>query len=235
MKASWNKAGILLPLVVWTVGLQAQMDTPPETVPAPEASAVVEEPASPEPAVTEPEPAPAPEAPPAPAPEPAPPPSSPPPENQPVPSSQEPTAPAPAAKPAPIPKAVPVPRNSMGLTQGDFWIGQRSIVDRYVGWGWIRRPDQGWRSAKWVMLMEKPGQAVAPHRFMESSSADENVQYKLYGALADFKGYEPNYDAFVDVFILEGFEKIGPGTPLKRQPPRSANGGNRGSNAFPGR
>jgi hypothetical protein len=225
MKA-WNKAGFLLALLVCAAGLRAQMEAPvPEAVPVPEAPASVPEPSSPEPAA--PEPALNPEAPAPPVAEPVP---------LPVPTTPAPAAPAPVpvAKPVPVPapKAVPVPRDSMGLTQGDFWIGQRSIVDRYVGWGWVRRPDQGWRSAKWVMLMEKPGQAVAPHRFMESATADENVQYKLYGTLANFKGYEPNYDAFVDVFILEGYEKIGPGAPIKRQPPRSTNGGGRGSIAF---
>jgi hypothetical protein len=148
-----------------------------------------------------------------------------------VPEVPEPTAPPAAPEPPlaapvtpPAPKPVVVPRDSMGRTEGGFWIGQRTVTDRYVGWGWVKEEKQNWRSAKWVMLLETPGQIVAPHRFLSSTSADEGIQYKLFGRFADFKGYEPNYDVFVDVFILEGFEKIGPGLPIKRQPPRGSGG-----------
>ena len=37
-----------------------------------------------------------------------------------------------------------------GLTEGPLWIGQRSLVEDYVGWGWIRRESEGWNQARWI-------------------------------------------------------------------------------------
>ncbi len=69
------------------------------------------------------------------------------------------------------------------------------------------------------MLEEKPGKIEAPSRFHHRPNDDNNMQYKLYGEYADYKGYEPNIDSLVPVFILKGFEVIGRGKKLVRRPP----------------
>ena len=60
----------------------------------------------------------------------------------------------------------------------------------------------------------------SPSRFYPKPDADHNMQYRLYGNFASYKGYEPNVDALVDVFVLKGFEVIGRGETLALKPPK---------------
>ena len=122
------------------------------------------------------------------------------------------------------PKAPRVIPQKFGDTTGDVYIGQRSIVDRYAGWGWVKKGNDGWNRAKWCMMEEKPGVISAPGRFSGNPDTDKGTQYKLYGQWAPYKGYEPNYDVFVDVFQIKGFEVIGPAEIPKLSPPRSSRG-----------
>jgi hypothetical protein len=111
------------------------------------------------------------------------------------------------------------PPHSYGDCTGPYWIGQRIVTERHAGWGWLKKQDQNWRSAKWIMLKEEPCKIKSPERFYESTTDDNNMQYKLYGEFAPYKGYEPNIDTLTDVFILKGFEVIGPGQKIMLEPP----------------
>jgi hypothetical protein len=122
------------------------------------------------------------------------------------------------------PKAPRVIPQSYGDTTGDVYLGQRTVVDRYAGWGWICREKETWRKARWVILEEKTGSTRAPGRFLGHPDSDNGTQYKLYGQWAPYKGYEPNFDVFVDVFQIKGFELIGPAEIPKMSPPRSNRG-----------
>ncbi|NJK92285.1 MAG: hypothetical protein HC904_10885 [Blastochloris sp.] len=147
-------------------------------------------------------------------------------------SSAEPTSPPTppkAGKPAPPPAKPRVIPARFGDTTGEVFIGQRTVIDRYAGWGWLWKENETWRKARWVILKEDPGVIFAPGRFLGHPDRDHGNQYKLYGQWADFKAYEPNYDVFVDVFEIKGFELIGPGTPIKLDPPRSGRSGSSGS------
>lgn len=125
--------------------------------------------------------------------------------------------------PEPVRKPVPT---SHGDRSGDIWVGHRAVVDRHAGWGWIKKENESWSRAKWVMIEEDPGKRMVPGRFHSRPTQDDNVQYKLYGEMADYKGYEPNYDVFVEVFRIRGWETIGPATrPAGLQTPRGAGGG----------
>jgi hypothetical protein len=122
----------------------------------------------------------------------------------------------------PNPPPPPPSVNSHGITTGEVWIGHRTVIDRYAGWGWIWREDQTHRRAKWVVLEEVPGKFMAPGRFLSNPDMDNNVQYKLYGEWANYKAYEPNYDVMVSVFKIKGWERIGPAElPAKLVPPRA--------------
>lgn len=111
------------------------------------------------------------------------------------------------------------PPEKYGDCTGESWIGQRVVADRYAGWGWLKREGESWRSAKWIMVEEKPGVILAPQRFYLRPEDDNNMQYRLYGSFASYKGYEPNVDTLTDVFVLKGFEVIGPGSKIERKPP----------------
>ncbi|GAB4240720.1 MAG: hypothetical protein OHK005_03130 [Candidatus Methylacidiphilales bacterium] len=106
-----------------------------------------------------------------------------------------------------------------GRTEGEFFIGHRAVHAKYTGWGWIRSPREPWARARWAMLMEQPGNMVAPHRFLSQPGDDHAFEYRLYGRFAEVKGYEPYFDILVDVFILEGFEVLGKAKPIDRAPP----------------
>ncbi len=106
-----------------------------------------------------------------------------------------------------------------GNTKGEFvWIGHR-LPDALggQGWGWVKKAGESWGSAKWVALQETPGLAVAPHRKLFKSDADSNWEYKLWGKFASYKAYDPRMDEQIPVFVLQGYEVIGPATSAQRQ------------------
>lgn len=111
------------------------------------------------------------------------------------------------------------PPQKYGDCTGESWIAQRIVTKRHAGWGWLKRDGESWKRAKWIMLEEKPDIIKAPQRFYNRPEDDNNMQYRLYGHFASYKGYEPNIDSLVDVFTLEGFEVIGPGPKIDRDPP----------------
>lgn len=78
------------------------------------------------------------------------------------------------------------------------------------GWGWIKPPGDRWGSAKWCTIQEAPGLAVAPHRKLFKSDADSNWEYRLWGKFASYKAYDPRMDEQIPVFLLQGYEVIGP-------------------------
>jgi hypothetical protein len=103
-----------------------------------------------------------------------------------------------------------------GHTQGDApWIAHRLIdVVGGQGWGWVRKSGDGWGSAKWIALQETLGLAVAPHRKLLKADGDLDWEYKFWGKFAPYKAYDPRLDEQLPVFILQGYEVIGPAAPL---------------------
>jgi hypothetical protein len=103
-----------------------------------------------------------------------------------------------------------------GDTSGDtFWIAHR-LIDEIggQGWGWVRKDGDGWNSAIWIALQETPGLAVAPHRKLYKAEGDIDWEYKFWGRFADYKAYDPRLDEQLPVFVLQGYEVIGPASPL---------------------
>ena len=104
-----------------------------------------------------------------------------------------------------------------GNTTGDtYWIAHR-LVDPMEGegWGWVKKNGQGWGSATWIALQETPGLAVAPHRKLVKADADVDWEYKFWGKMAAYKAYDPHLDEMLPVFVLQGYEVIGPASPLE--------------------
>lgn len=110
-----------------------------------------------------------------------------------------------------------------GNTSGPtYWIAHRFVDDAGgCGWGWVKKQGDGWGSAKWVALQENPGLAVAPYRKLVTHEADNNWEYKFWGTIAPYKAYDPHLDEMIFVFVLQGYEVIGPKDPLniKAGPP----------------
>jgi hypothetical protein len=127
---------------------------------------------------------------------------------------------APAPKPAPKPKVMP---QKFGDCTGPVYIGHRTVTERYTEWGWIWKEKETYRKGRWTIIKETPGVAMIPSRFINNINGDDNNEYKLYGEFAPYKGYDPNYDLFVDVFIIKGFEVIGPADPVNLKPPMPSN------------
>ena len=104
---------------------------------------------------------------------------------------------------------------SEGHTQGDYWIAHR-LIDPMdgQGWGWVKKNGADWDSAKWIALQETLGVAVAPHRKLLKHDGDLNWEYKFWGKFASYKAYDPRLDEQIPVFILQGYQVIGPAAPL---------------------
>ncbi len=106
-----------------------------------------------------------------------------------------------------------------GRTDGPvFWIAHRQIDDMDgQGWGWIRRSDDDWGDGFWFALQETPGVAVAPRRKLTSPAGDVDWEFKFWGELASYKAYDPRTDELLPVFVLQGYEVLGPAKPLKKK------------------
>lgn len=103
-----------------------------------------------------------------------------------------------------------------GHTEGDApWIAHRLIDEMGgQGWGWVKKSGASWGSAKWIALQETPGLAVAPHRKLVKADMDLNWEFKFWGKFASYKAYDPRLDEQIPVFVLQGYEVIGPEAPL---------------------
>lgn len=116
-----------------------------------------------------------------------------------------------------------LPAPTVGYKEGHttgttYFIGHRLIDDQGgQGWGWIKKSDDGWGSAKWVTIQETLGVAVAPHRKLLKADVDLNWEYKLWGHYASYKAYDPRMDEQLPVFVLEGYEVLGPADPLNNK------------------
>ena len=112
-------------------------------------------------------------------------------------------------------EALPVGYKEGNTTGEVYWMAHRGIDDQGgLGWGWIKKNGAGWASAKWVALQETLGLAVAPHRKLTKSDGDKDWEFKFWGKFASYKAYDPHLDEQLPVFILQGYEVIGPADPL---------------------
>jgi hypothetical protein len=113
-----------------------------------------------------------------------------------------------------------------GETIGESWIAQRTMVEDYCGWGWVKKDKESWRQARWVALESTPGTCPLPHTFLPRPEDDKNCQYRFFGTFAPYRAYEPQADVWVDVFILKGFISLGPAKDeIRRPPPAQASSG----------
>jgi len=113
-----------------------------------------------------------------------------------------------------------------GETDGESWIAQRTMVEDYCGWGWVKKDKESWRQARWVALEGTPGICPLPHTFLPRPEDDKNYQYRFFGTFAPYRAYEPQADVWVDVFILKGFMSLGPANEeIRRAPPAQASSG----------
>jgi len=113
-----------------------------------------------------------------------------------------------------------------GDINGESWIAQRTMVEDYCGWGWVKKDKESWRQARWVALEGTPRTCPLPHTFLPRPEDDKNYQYRFFGTFAPYRAYEPQADMWVDVFILKGFMSLGPAKEeIRRPPPAQASSG----------
>jgi hypothetical protein len=103
-----------------------------------------------------------------------------------------------------------------GDTSGSFYYVAHRFIDDMdgQGWGWIRKSYDGWGDAQWFALQETLGVAVAPKRKLTTPTGDLNWEFKFWGKFAPYKAYDPRTNEQLPVFVLEGYEVIGPANPL---------------------
>ena len=106
-----------------------------------------------------------------------------------------------------------------GNTSGsEYWIAHRYIDEMEgQGWGWIRKSGDDWSDGRWIALQETPGLAIAPKRRLLSPTADVDWEFKFWGQLASYEAYDPRTDEMLPVFILQGYEVLGPAQPLRNK------------------
>ncbi len=118
--------------------------------------------------------------------------------------------------------ALPIGFKEGHTTGSDYWIAHRRVDDAGgQGWGWVKKNGESWGSGQWIALQETPGVAVAPFRKLITHEADDNWEYKFWGRIVSYKAYDPHLDEILPVFVLQGYEVIGPENALnlKQGPP----------------
>ena len=125
--------------------------------------------------------------------------------------------------------------NTSGAT---FWIAHRLIdPEGGQGWGWVKKDGQDWDDAKWIALQETLGVAVAPHRKLVKADMDQDWEFRFWGNFASYKAYDPRLDEQLPVFVLQGYQVLGPAAPLKVRigPPGRPQHRASGASSRPGR
>ena len=61
-----------------------------------------------------------------------------------------------------------------GDTTGESWVAQRTMVEDYCGWGWVKKDKESWRQARWVALEGTPRTCPLPHTFLPRPVDDKN-------------------------------------------------------------
>ncbi|PTY05052.1 hypothetical protein DB346_02255 [Verrucomicrobia bacterium LW23] len=116
----------------------------------------------------------------------------------------------------PVPPQGDVPTGNPGKLpapkpgKGAYFIGRRYYSEKEAGWGWIRTPEEAWSKARWATLKETPGKITAPFRALPHRWDDNNHEYKLWGYWAKYKAYDPFRNKAWPVFVLQGYESLGP-------------------------
>ena len=116
------------------------------------------------------------------------------------------------------PKVVSLP---IGYREGRIggdppYVAHRGIDDQGgQGWGWLRKSNDSWSDGQWIALQEQPGIAVAPFRKLTKRDGDADWEYKFWGHYAPYKAYDPHLDELLPVFVLDGYEVVGPAAPLR--------------------
>lgn len=117
------------------------------------------------------------------------------------------------------PRTPKVGLESVAIPDGTpYFVGSRYYEKKSGGWGWIKKPEENWKQAKWVAIQETPKKYFVPHRGLKSSDADHEFQYKLLGSFADYQVYDPVRDELLDVFIIQGYESLGLQKSIERKP-----------------
>ncbi|VVM05129.1 hypothetical protein MAMC_00417 [Methylacidimicrobium cyclopophantes] len=129
-------------------------------------------------------------------------------------------APAVPAQPVrPVSQQAPEPLNPPPGVRIEEFIGHRSYDKDGSGWGWVKRVNEPWSAARWVVFEETPGGVVAPWRLLNKKrTADNDFEYRLRGYLAPFSVYDPHTDEFLAVFVPESVEPMGPAAPPPEHP-----------------
>jgi hypothetical protein len=137
----------------------------------------------------------------------------------------------------------PTPGYREGDTSGaTFFVGHRGIDNEGgQGWGWLRTSTDDWGDGQWIALQETPGLAVAPFRKLTQRDGDADWEFKMWGHYAPYKAYDPHLDELLPVFVLQGYQVIGPAAPLRgmrvgapgRPQSRGSGASSRSSNPIP--
>lgn len=95
-------------------------------------------------------------------------------------------------------------------TPGDYYIGRRYYIPYTRFWGYLRKPQQSWRTAQLVIMDERdcrqPDRGIEPPLKNPVFGTDQNVEYVIRGQYTGEKAYEPNSDMALPVFRLAGYE-----------------------------
>lgn len=135
-------------------------------------------------------------------------------------SPRESSAPTPTASPAtprPLtPKPTPERNTPVHMSfrhgkiadepPGDYFIGRRAYQTNSKCWGYVRQPQQPWKSARLVIFDET--QKLAPDNEQLNYGFDNNWEYILYGKFSGQNVLDPAIKRSLPEFALKSYELV---------------------------
>lgn len=98
-------------------------------------------------------------------------------------------------------------------TPGNYYIGRRFHIERTHFWGYLRRPRDGWDTAKLVIFNERI--RSSPDRLPEDPAGggpaygyDHNFEYRIWGRYTGRRIFDPNSNLILPEFQLENCQLV---------------------------
>ncbi len=93
---------------------------------------------------------------------------------------------------------------------GDYYIGRRYYIPDTRFWGYLRRPQQSWATAKLVIMDERitrtPDRGPEKPRRNATFGRDNNAEYTIVGSYTQQPTYDPNTNQVLPTFRASSYQ-----------------------------
>jgi len=95
---------------------------------------------------------------------------------------------------------------------GNYWVGRRFHWKGTRLWGYLRKPNRDWSTARLVVMDER--RKLVPDRVSEINPGklvhgyDHNYEYHIRGRFTGVEAYDPNANLTLPTFVLHSYRLV---------------------------